>query len=221
MKKSRGFWKPEGGAGITKALEHSGHLKTPGLGVHDYAEALKASFLETQVTVGGSPKKNAKLHEGLRSAKRIFYAAHRSGNKVIFVGNGGSAAIASHIATDYTKNAGIRSIAFNDASTLTCMANDFGYEEAFGKLVEFYGLAGDILVCISSSGMSENIISAAAAAMDREITVITLSGFADENRLRGMGEINFWVPAGDYGLIEITHLSILHTITSLGKMLEW
>lgn len=130
--------------------------------------------------------------------------------KIIFVGNGGSAAIASHMAEDYTKNGGIRAIAFNDATLLTCLANDYGYDLALAKAVGFYADRGDLLVAISSSGKSVNILEAVHEAHDKKCQVITLSGFGADNILRQYGDLNFWVPAQAYGFVEITHLSILH-----------
>lgn len=199
------------------ALAGSGFVISPGLGINDFAEALKRSFNETLCTGGGSNKKKIKLKEGLGKIRDLFRCAHAKGNKVIFIGNGGSAAIASHMATDYTKNGGIRSIAFNDAATLTCMANDFGYFQVFAKQLEYYAREDDVVVCISSSGKSRNILEAAAECMTREIKLVTLTGFEPENPLRGVGDFNFYVPAGDYGLIEIAHLTLLHSITSLSQ----
>lgn len=199
-----------------KSLEHSGHLIDPGLSTEAFADSLRRSYMETQVTFG-SPVKSKKLPEALERTRDMFRAAHKSGGKVIFIGNGGSAAIASHMATDYTKNGGIRSVAFNDAPTLTCMANDFGYENAFKKLIEYYAFKNDVVVCISSSGNSQNILRASGEARARNLKLITFSGFDPENSLRIGGNLNFYVPAGDYGLIEITHLTLLHTITSLQR----
>src|SRR5580704_11898635 len=90
--------------------------------------------------------------------------AHAMGRKLIFVGNGGSAAIASHMAVDYSKNGGMRALAFNDASFLTCLSNDLGYENVFVKQIELHAATGDLLVAISSSGRSPNIINAVEAA---------------------------------------------------------
>lgn len=135
-----------------------------------------------------------------------------SGGKLIFIGNGGSAAIASHMATDFVKNARIRAMAFNDGPLLTCLSNDFGYPHVFEKAVEMYGEAGDVLVAISSSGQSENILRAAMAAQKKAMRLITLSGFDSANPLRSRGEINFYVPSLQYGFVEVIHHSICHCI---------
>jgi D-sedoheptulose 7-phosphate isomerase len=146
-------------------------------------------------------------------------SAHSSGNKVMFVGNGASASHASHMAADFSKNGRIRSIAFNDAAALTCYANDYSYEEVFSKQIEIHGQAGDILVAISSSGESENIVLAARAARKIGASVITLSGFDAGNRLRKLGDLNAWVPSPDYGFVEIAHLGIIHSIVDLAVSL--
>ena len=145
--------------------------------------------------------------------------AHSSGNKVMFVGNGASASHASHTAADFSKNGRIRSIAFTDAAALTCYANDYSYEEVFSKQIEIHGQAGDILVAISSSGESENIVLAARAARKIGASVITLSGFEAGNRLRKLGDLNAWVPSPDYGFVEIAHLGIIHSIVDLAVSL--
>ncbi len=140
---------------------------------------------------------------------------HATGHKLIFVGNGGSAAIASHMAIDYSKNGGLRALAFNDAAALTCLSNDLGYENVFAKQIAMHGREGDLLVAISSSGRSPNILNAVAAAKEAEIEALTLSGFTADNPLRSMGAINLYVPSGEYGFVEITHLALCHAILDL------
>jgi len=131
---------------------------------------------------------------------------------VIFIGNGGSAATASHQAIDYWKNGGMRAVAFNDASLLTCVSNDFGYQHVFEKPMEMFADAGDVLFAISSSGRSENILRGVAAATIKGCHVVTMSGFAPDNPLRRAGYLNFYVPSQSYGYVEITHLSLCHCI---------
>ena len=135
--------------------------------------------------------------------------------KIVFVGNGGSAAIASHCAVDYQKNGGIRSLAMNDSSMLTCLSNDYGYEFCFSKQLEFHGQEKDLLFAISSSGESQNIINAVERAKRNDMYVITLSGFSPQNRLRQSGHLNFFVNSHMYGPVEITHLTIIHALLDL------
>jgi D-sedoheptulose 7-phosphate isomerase len=141
--------------------------------------------------------------------------AHNLGNKVMFVGNGASASHASHMAADFSKNGRIRSVAFNDAAALTCYANDYSYEEVFSKQIEMQGQAGDVLIAISSSGESENIVLAARAARKIGAGVVTLSGFESGNRLRQLGDLNAYVPSPDYGFVEIAHLGVIHAVVDL------
>ena len=152
------------------------------------------------------------FYDGIRAAHGLFVSSAGSGNKLIFIGNGASAAIASHISTDLWKNGGIRGVAFNDGSLLTCVSNDCGYEHVFEKPVRMFGDPGDTLVAISSSGQSPNIIRAAQAAREMELRVITLSGFEQDNPLSSLGDLNFYVPEKSYGLVEILHHSICHCI---------
>jgi D-sedoheptulose 7-phosphate isomerase len=138
--------------------------------------------------------------------------AHAGGNKLIFVGNGGSAAIASHMATDYSKNGNVRSLALNDSSMLTCLGNDLGYERVFAKQIELHARPRDLVIAISSSGRSANILNAVAAARAAKCAVVTLSGFTADNPLRGLGDINFYIASDRYGFVEIGHLTICHAI---------
>lgn len=128
-----------------------------------------------------------------------------NGKKIIVVGNGGSAAIASHVAVDLTKAAGCRAITFNEADLLTCFANDYGYENWVEKALNFYADNGDVVILISSSGTSKNIINGGKWAKQNGIKVITLSGFNAENPLRQIGDINLWVDSKGYNIIEMAH----------------
>ena len=130
--------------------------------------------------------------------------------KIAFIGNGGSASIASHMATDFSKNAHIRSICFNDGSYLTCLSNDYSYEEAFSKAIEMHLDSEDILIAISSSGNSPNICQAVLQAKKQNVFTITLSGFTPKNKLRTLGDINIYLPNMEYGIVENGHQFIIH-----------
>lgn len=147
-------------------------------------------------------------------------SAHKGGNKVMFVGNGGSAAIASHAAIDYSRNGKRRSMAFNDGAALTCLGNDFGYGSVFEKQIEFQALKGDILVAISSSGNSENILRAVKKARKMGCYSVTFSGFEKSNALRELGDVNFYVSAAEYGFVELAHMSLIHAILDCGTGLD-
>jgi len=128
-----------------------------------------------------------------------------SGKKIIIVGNGGSAAMASHVSVDLTKTVKCRSVTFNEADLLTCFANDYGYELWVEKAIEFYADHGDLAILISSSGSSKNIINGAIKAKQMGLTVVTLSGFSEKNPLRMLGDINLWVDSIGYNIVEMTH----------------
>jgi D-sedoheptulose 7-phosphate isomerase len=140
---------------------------------------------------------------------------HKSNGVCFFIGNGGSSAMSSHMAEDYTKNGGIRSMAFTDAALLTCFANDYGYDQMYAKAISFYAKAGDIVVAISSSGNSLNIVNACYAAKFKGCELITFSGFKPDNAIRQLGDINFWVPNETYGGVECTHNALMHGVLDL------
>jgi D-sedoheptulose 7-phosphate isomerase len=144
-------------------------------------------------------------HEDLIKASEKIQAVSKKGNKLIICGNGGSAAMASHVSVDFTKAAEIRAINFNEADLLTCFSNDYGYERVFEKAVDFYGDEGDLLILISSSGSSKNVVNAAKRAKELKMDVITFSGFKSDNPLRQLGDINFWVDSKAYNIVEMTH----------------
>ncbi len=143
----------------------------------------------------------AKLHE----VANIFLKASKTGGKIIFVGNGGSAAMSSHLSIDLTKAANIRAINFNEADLLTCFANDYGYEHWVSRALEFYADKNDVVVLISSSGKSQNIINGAAQARNMGLSLVTLSGFNSKNPLRELGHVNFWCDSEAYNVVEMTH----------------
>lgn len=157
------------------------------------------------------------LEAAFDAVRTRAHAAHDAGGKLLFIGNGGSAAIASHLAADFSKNGGLRALALNDAATLTCLGNDLGYENVFAKQLELHARPGDLLIAISSSGRSPNILAAVAAARAGSAGVVTFSGFAGGNNLRRLGDINFYVRSSEYGFVEVAHLSLCHAILDLDR----
>lgn len=148
--------------------------------------------------------------------KSSLISAVEKGKKIIIVGNGGSAAIASHIAVDLTKNAKIRCINFNESDLITCFANDYGYESWVENAVKFYGDEGDVFIGISSSGSSKNILNGCHAAREKNFSnVITLSGMNADNPLKKLGDINLWVDSKAYNHIENTHQFWLTALVDL------
>jgi len=145
--------------------------------------------------------------EALKRAQESLYSGY-----TYVIGNGGSAGIASHFSTDLLKTLKLPAATFSDSNILTCFANDYGYEKVFSSPLEVMLNEGDLLVAISSSGRSINILNGCRAAKEMGAQVITLSGFSPDNPLRQMGDLNFWINAEDYGLIETAHFFLLHTI---------
>jgi D-sedoheptulose 7-phosphate isomerase len=119
------------------------------------------------------------------------------------------------MATDWMKNGGFAASAFNDSAALTCLANDLGYEQVFAAPLSRHARPGDLLIAISSSGRSTSILAGVAAARSKSAKVMTLSGFSGDNPLRSRGDMNFYVPNGLYGFVEIAHLSIVHAVLDL------
>jgi D-sedoheptulose 7-phosphate isomerase len=174
----------------------------------------KKNFIDliNEIIVSDSRGEKKDIFDGVEAVCNVIKQQALIGGKVMFIGNGGSAAISSHMAIDFWKNGGIPAIAFNDGPLLTCIGNDYGYEHIFEKPVAFYAKQGDVMIAISSSGRSENIINGVNAAIDKGCTVITLSGFEKNNPLRNMGLYNFYVPSGKYGPVEVVHQYICHWI---------
>lgn len=181
-----------------------------------YYETLR--LLTQSIDIFDRSQKRYGLESGFQKVVDMIKDCGKRKNKLMFIGNGASASISSHMAVDFWKNAGIEAVAFNDASLLTCVSNDFGYEHVFSKPLEVFAKKGDILVAISSSGKSKNIIRAVATARKNGCHVITLSGFKEDNPLSRLGDLNFYVPAREYGHVEIMHHSICHyTLNMIGK----
>jgi D-sedoheptulose 7-phosphate isomerase len=128
------------------------------------------------------------------------------------IGNGGSAGVAAHAVTDFFNVAKVRATTLHESSLLTCMANDFGYENALARMLMQLLNPGDIVIAISSSGNSMNIRNAATTASGKGAHVVTLTGFSAENPLRDLGHTNIWLDSHDYGFVEVGHQFILHNI---------
>tara|TARA_A100001011_G_scaffold229382_1_gene237506 strand:+ start:1154 stop:1693 length:540 start_codon:yes stop_codon:yes gene_type:complete len=161
-------------------------------------------FFENYFSEISKSIKSANFND-LEKASKIVNEASSNNKKIIIVGNGGSAAISSHVAVDFTKAAGIRAINFNEADLITCFANDYGYENWVSEALKSYADFGDVIVLISSSGESMNIINAANTARDMKNKILTFSGFSSSNPLRSLGDVNFWIDSRSYNYIEMTH----------------
>jgi D-sedoheptulose 7-phosphate isomerase len=184
------------------------------MNTQDFVQKYNAVFcsLPNLFEATDKTKNSFSFAEGIDKSVRLVLQAQADNKKVMLIGNGGSAGITSHLAVDFWKNGKVKATAFNDSSLLTCISNDFSYEEVFVKPIETFAEAGDILIAISSSGNSANITRAAAAATLKGCSVITLSGFSADNKLRELGNVNFFVPAFSYGFVEVLHTHIIHCI---------
>jgi D-sedoheptulose 7-phosphate isomerase len=159
--------------------------------------------------------KELSFDAGVESACGIIRDCLKAGGKLIAIGNGGSSAIASHMVLDAWKNGGMKSLCFNDPTLLTCISNDYGYDQVFAKPLEFFAEPADVLTAISSSGKSVNIINGVKAIRGKKGMVVTLSGFKPDNPLRSLGDVNFYVASGDYGTVEVIHQYVCHLITDI------
>lgn len=173
------------------------------------------SELISDVAISNREEHDFGLEEGIQKAVDMVTKTATQNKKVILIGNGGSAAIVSHMQNDLCGAAGIRAMVFNEPSLLTALTNDYGYESAFEKLIHLWGDEGDLLIAVSSSGKSQNILIAVQAAIEKKCKTLTFSGFREGNPLRTLGDLNFYIPAESYGFVEVAHMSLMHAITDL------
>ena len=135
---------------------------------------------------------------------------------IIILGNGGSNAISSHIAEDYTKLLNKRAVCFGDSARMSCYANDYGWDNAYQKFLEQFVTKDTLVILISSSGNSQNILNCAQWCIDNNIQIITLSGNSETNKLKegyeDFSKLHFWINSSDYGIVEGLHELILHSI---------
>jgi len=139
----------------------------------------------------------------------------KTNNTIYIVGNGGSASIASHVSVDFIKVAKVKSSTFNNSNLITCFANDYGYENWVKEAIKAYCLINDLVILISSSGTSPNILNAAKYCKDTNIDLITLSGFNQDNELSKLGKVNFHIDSKNYNHVEMTHHIILLSIVDV------
>lgn len=133
--------------------------------------------------------------------------------KVIVLGNGGSSAIAEHASIDFTKAADVPCITLSSASMLSCFANDFGYENSQLNYLKYYAEPGDVVILISSSGNSDNILNCANHCVEAGLTFYTLTGFSENSKLRQIDpSVNIWIPASHYNHVENAHQLVLLSI---------
>ena len=178
-----------------------------------YREYLKRleQKIEEAVYTGGS-EEITDYEDIMKKLVDIFSEVKKQGKCLFFIGNGGSSAIASHMTADFMKNGGMKTYSLYDSAVTTCMGNDYGYEYVFSRPLSFLGNRDDMLIAVSSSGNSENIILAIEAAHERGMKVLTITGFKPDNRARAAGDFNIYVPCCEYGQVESIHCLILQQV---------
>jgi len=153
--------------------------------------------------------------EGVRRFVQVSATALRGGKKLLACGNGGSMCDAMHFAEEWTgrfrrDRAPLPAIAFSDPSQLTCIANDFGYEQVFARSLEAYGQEGDVLVALSTSGNSPNVLRAVEVARTKRITSVGLLGKGG-GELAGKVDVAIVVPRAETSdRIQEIHIKVLH-----------
>ena len=135
---------------------------------------------------------------------------YQKSKQVFFIGNGASCAIANHLSADSTKQGKLKGRTFSEASLLTAIGNDMSFDEVFSLPLKSYAAEGDLLITISSSGNSPNIVKALSVAQELKLHTITLSGLGPENKSRRLGQLNFYIPGKSYGIVESAHQALLH-----------
>ena len=156
------------------------------------------------------------LDRGLTILLRIWSRQIAQDRSVFWIGNGGSAALVSHLSQDLINKCGVRSLTFNDPSLITCMSNDYGYEQVFKRPLLALARERDVLMAVSSSGMSTNIVGAARAALERGMDLVTFSAFSADNHLRKLpSTLSFHTPTEIYGHAELTHEALIHAAVDI------
>ena len=160
-------------------------------------------------------KPDTEIINKLIKVKDVLLSVSKKNGKILIFGNGGSAAISSHVSVDLTKNANIRTVNFNESDLITCFSNDYGYDRWVEKSIDFYADRKDAVILISSSGKSMNMINACKAAKRKKIKVISLTGHSQNNPLSKLSNISLWINSKAYNFIENIHQIWLLSICDL------
>lgn len=177
-------------------------------------ETIKAALLEAQAALEGLLENESALH-AIDAAASAMAGAIQSGHKILSCGNGGSLCDAMHFAEEMTgrfreDRPGFAAIAIADASHMSCVGNDYGYEEVFARYVSAVGSPGDVLLAITTSGTSKNVLKAVEAAHERGMTVVGLTG-RTESPLAQKADIAIVTPAGRWAdRVQELHIKCIH-----------
>ena len=172
-------------------------------------------FISDYFTLCSDLLKNVDISEQAMEAKTIILETKSKKGKLIFAGNGASASISNHASLDFTKQGKVKSVNFNESAFITAFSNDYGYENWLSKAIDFHSDPQDTVILISSSGTSPNVVKAAELIKDRDMNLITFTGFSEENPLKALGDINFWIDCKSYNIIEGIHQLWLLSICDL------
>lgn len=174
---------------------------------------LSQNFIETLrcVLVTGEPRWGASIDEVFWTLFKQIESVRDNKGTIFFIGNGGSAAIATHMSMDFSRKC-CNSLSISDAPTLTATANDYGFERIFAHNLERLASPGDMLFAISSSGQSKNIVEACQTSAKIGIDVVTLTGMSPGNPVSSVSHLNIHVPSRSYSMIEVAHHLICHLL---------
>ncbi len=178
------------------------------------------NFIKTYFDIFQKKALNSNINKELILLKNMIIQTKKKNAKIILIGNGGSSAIASHVSVDLNKAVGIRSMNFNEYDLITCLSNDFGYENWVSKALDYHLDKNDLTIIISSSGNSQNLINAAKFIRRKKNKLVTFTGFSKTNKLSKYSSLSFWVDSNAYNIVENTHQLWLTLVCDMiiGKM---
>ena len=176
-------------------MDYSKYFKNYTKSINEILDNVDSNLIEKSVKI---------INRIIKQNKRIF-----------IIGNGGSASIASHVSVDFAKVARVRSSTFNNSNLITCFANDYKYENWVAEAIKAYCDNKDLIILISSSGTSKNIVNAAKYCQKKKMNLITLSGFNKNNPLSKLGLVNFYINSKSYNFIEMSHHIILLSLVDI------
>ncbi|MCL0105528.1 SIS domain-containing protein [Dehalococcoidia bacterium] len=182
----------------------------------EYARQLYESMAFSLVT--DKHGNSMSLDEGGLEVVNKVLRVRRLNKKILLCGNGGSAAVVSHVQNDLAKAAKTKAMVFNETPLLTALANDISYDAVFEQPFEMWCDEGDLVIAVSSSGKSESILKPVRKANENKTEIITFSGFSENNPLRSMGDVNFYIDSDSYGLVETSHAALLHYVTDCASV---
>ena len=155
------------------------------------------------------------LHEMLERSMQLIADAKDRGGKIMVVGNGGSAGIASHAAIDFSKQAKVPAMTLHDVALVTALSNDYGYEYWVQKTIEYYSKPNDLLIVLSVSGESPNLVNGVNYALQQNLKVISFTGKKSTNTIKQLSTIGFFVNSKSYNIVEGLSMMWLTTIVDM------